>query len=362
MTKSCDVLVIGSGPSGLLASLIASKKRKVVLLEKPGRHFQLGKRILVSGNGRANFFNDALLEDPCSKDLLSYLEKECHFAYTKEKDLYYPFFNRSECLLTPLLAKLKEQKVEVLPLTLIGLLPKENQVLCLDEEGKKVLLSYQDLVLALGGKSYDREDYDDKLLAPLKVKSYPFSPCLCPVKVKEKIPSYLEKNRLKGILSLYLDENCLYKEEGEVLFKKDGLSGICVFNSTLVVNQLLREKKKGRITYHLDYLFHRDSLKQSDYFLSFPSYLQRFIQENHFSYGHELVFTFESLYPFKDSQISYGGILLEEIDEKTYQLRKHPHIYVLGEMLDINLPCGGYNIGTCFLEGYKVGTHLGGLL
>lgn len=60
--KNVDVLVIGSGPAGLLTSILAQEKRKVTLIEKPAKEFKLAKRILVSGNGRANFFNQNLLD------------------------------------------------------------------------------------------------------------------------------------------------------------------------------------------------------------------------------------------------------------------------------------------------------------
>ena len=61
VTMLSDFLIIGGGVSGLMAALLASKKRKVTILEKPNRNFQLAKRILVSGNGRANFYNADLL-------------------------------------------------------------------------------------------------------------------------------------------------------------------------------------------------------------------------------------------------------------------------------------------------------------
>ena len=65
------------------------------------------------------------------------------------------------------------------------------------------------------------------------------------------------------------------------------------------------------------------------------------------------------MYSFKESQASYGGILLDEVDMKTLSLIKHPHIYTLGEMLNVNLICGGYNMGISFIQGYRVGKHLG---
>ena len=103
--KNVDVLVIGSGPAGLLTSILAQEKRKVTLMEKPAKEFKLAKRILVSGNGRANFFNQDLLDGKIeieylpflmdeshiyAKDFLSYLEQE-GFSYVKDENVFILF-------------------------------------------------------------------------------------------------------------------------------------------------------------------------------------------------------------------------------------------------------------------------------
>ena len=67
----------------------------------------------------------------------------------------------------------------------------------------------------------------------------------------------------------------------------------------------------------------------------------------------DLSFQIQGLYPFKFSQVSKGGIDFSEINTKNMNLIKHKNIYTLGEMLDIPLPCGGYNIGLCIIEAYK---------
>jgi predicted flavoprotein YhiN len=70
------------------------------------------------------------------------------------------------------------------------------------------------------------------------------------------------------------------------------------------------------------------------------------------------LFHFDSLYPFKESQASYGGILLDEVDKERLCLKKYPYIYAIGEMLDVNLKCGGYNMGMSLVEGFEVGRRL----
>lgn len=370
--RSFDVIVVGAGPSGLISSLLIAKEKKVLLVEKGGHDFVLGKRILVSGNGRANFFNEDLLHEECyqnsllspvhdavfsssvnyAEGFLSYLSGELSFPYTKEGKLYYPYFNRSESLVNTLVQELKKSKnLTVLNSTLVKINP-ENSSIYLMKDGKKEEYHYNDLVLSLGGRSLDREDYDTSLLSMFS--SYPFYPCLCPVKVKEKIPNYLVKNRLRGILRLKSKDKVLYEEEGEILFKEDGISGICVFDSTVYLLNELRRDKNSVFIYEFDYLRDHNDANYSSY----PYFLRRYIEEHKEEKRGKFTFTFSSLYPFKQSQISYGGIRLSEVDLTTMQSRKFPHIYLAGEMLDQNFICGGYNMGLSFIEGYKIGRRL----
>ena len=370
--KSYDVIVIGSGPSGLISSLLISKKKKVLLVEKGGHDFVLGKRILVSGNGRANFFNEDLLHEEEYKDsllspvhdivfsekknyameFLSYLKDELSFPYAKEGKLYYPYFNRSESLQNTLVQQLKRSKNLTVLSACLKEIDEKNHTVVLLKNGKREEYHYKDLVLALGGRSLDREDYDSSLLSSFS--SYPFSPCLCPVRVKEKMPSYLVKNRLRGVLTLFSNGKRLYQEEGELLFKEDGISGICVFDSTVYLLNELRKNKKATFTYEFRYMDEKMDCSYSAY----PYFLRRYLEEHKDAKRGVFTFTFASLYFFKESQISYGGIRLSEIDMNTMEAKNHPHIYLAGEMLDQNFHCGGYNMGLAFVEGYKAGRRL----
>lgn len=365
-TKSSDVIIVGSGPTGLIAALVAAKKHKVLLLEKPSKNPQLGKRILVSGNGRANFFNASLLEGnipfsssflpnrkELSQEFLSYLKEEIGFTYiTDEEGRMYPYFRRSECLQYPLIEKIKHHpNITVAYQEAVKV--NQNTLLVKDEKGKETSLSFSFLVLALGGRSYDRKNYSSSLVNSLSLSSYPFQSALCPVRVKERIPSYLAKNRLKGDLRLYSQDQLLYEEkDGELLFKEDGISGICVFNSTI---PLLNEKRKNPTAgfhYSFDYGAKDASL------LTYPSFLRRYLQESHQEKGKPLSFTFLDTYGFEDSQISYGGVLLDNLNLEDFSLKKQRNIFLGGEMLDVNCPCGGYNMGLSFLEGYQIGKSL----
>ena len=66
-----------------------------------------------------------------------------------------------------------------------------------------------------------------------------------------------------------------------------------------------------------------------------------------------LNFKIKDLYDFKNSQVSKGGICIDEVSLNNFELIKNKNVVFLGETLDISLPCGGYNLGLAIIEGYK---------
>ena len=47
-----------------------------------------------------------------------------------------------------------------------------------------------------------------------------------------------------------------------------------------------------------------------------------------------------------------GGVALDEIDLNTFESKKYPHLYIIGEALDVDGDTGGYNIQFAFSSGY----------
>lgn len=377
-SASTDVLILGGGVSGSFLASLLSPKRKVLLVEKEEKEPRLLKRIKVSGNGRCNFFNEDLL-DPESrffgsdilhrffhpqgrnypKEVLDHLVGKLGIAYFQEGKLFYPFFNRSECVLEPLKKAFEDSKAAVLFGEALVIDRKEKTCLLKTEEGEKTI-SYKDIVIALGGESYDRKPFSGKLLSSFGVKRNSFFPCLCPIRVKERIPNYLSGNRLRGKLTLWRQDKEgrkeIASEEGEVLFKSDGLSGIALFNLTL---PLLadRRKKEGEYVFSLDYSWHDGFSGEAILSQSLPLFLRRYLDETGRKLFEPLVFSFRELYPFQSSQVSFGGLSLDAFDEN-FTLRDDDSFHAIGEILDVAFPCGGYNIGFALTSAYVLSQYL----
>ena len=65
----------------------------------------------------------------------------------------------------------------------------------------------------------------------------------------------------------------------------------------------------------------------------------------------------DSLYSLNESQVTRGGILIEELNNDL-SLKKDENIYFLGEMIDVDGKCGGYNIYFALASGYFVGSKI----
>lgn len=376
MSESFDVVIVGGGVGGTFLAGLLGRNRKVLLIESDTHPEPLARRISVSGNGRCNFFNEDLLCEESlpkflfpleasffhggrnyARETLSFLTDEMGIRFFKEGKLYYPYFNRAECVRNPMIRAVERENVQV----------RNGRVVSIDRKGKTIRFSdgnpslrYSTLVFAVGGRSYDRKDFSPSLFASLGIPYRPFSPSLCPLLIKERVPPYLVGQRLRGKVSLQLQDRLFGVEEGEILFRKDALSGIAVFQLSRVYNEAIAKGDKGIFSLVVDYSEHDGFSGLGSSPESLPSFLSRYLAESKTRPFEPLSFTISSLAPFESSQASYGGLRLDSF-EWDFSLRGDPSFFAIGECLDVNFPCGGYNIGTTMVEAYVVAQRLGGL-
>lgn len=61
---------------------------------------------------------------------------------------------------------------------------------------------------------------------------------------------------------------------------------------------------------------------------------------------------------FKNAQVTRGGVSLDEVNPENYESKKFKGLYIIGEALDIDGDCGGYNLHFAFGCGYRLGKIL----
>lgn len=374
------IAVVGGGPGGLTACYKIKEEHpdyQVVLFEKDE---MIGKRIKVSGNGRCNLLNININQNDYYNGekinyILSYFNKYQNkffselnlHLYHDEEGRMYPITNSSKTVINAFINALNRKGVVIkLNEKFISLNKNNDKYLLITSCDKYI---FDKVIFATGGASYlyKKEDYENIIKSlPYKINYEELSGVLCPIKVKEKINKACVGKRSKAKIYLYLNNDLIYEESGEILFKKDGISGIVIFN----ISRYIDYKKANLYSIKINFI---DGINknQIDNELSLyskkeviSSYVVDEIADLILSYYNNVyqglssfILHVDSLYSLNESQVTRGGILIEELNDDL-SLKKDENIYFLGEMIDVDGKCGGYNIYFALASGYFVGSKI----
>lgn len=377
------VAIIGGGPSGILSAIMLKKNNKefeVMIIEKEER---LGKKIYVSGNGRCNLFNNSQGEDLYnsyrnaemakkvfeSVDILktlNYLGLDIKF----EGKLGYPYTESAKTVMDVFMYHLKKENIAIYTKTEFNNYFFDGNKIVI--ETSKGMFKVDKLVIACGGKSSPVHGSNGSIYHILENHGYEITslyPGLLPIKVKENV-EYLKGNKVKCLVSLNKEGKTIYQEKGEVLFKEDGLSGIAIMNCSSII---ARNDVKGEYDISLDLFPHLSEDELAELWIkksengypyldgSILTPIARYIEAYTLTkgkknieetkrvakYAKNLVFSYDSLYSFKSSQVTVGGVNIKQIKDNFESLIEN-NVYILGETLDNDGLCGGFNLMWCF--------------
>lgn len=361
--KSKNVIIIGGGISGVFAAIRIKEKHpsyKVSIFEKNNK---LLKKIYATGNGRCNFANRGslknkynhenfvlpIVESFSSLEITQYFER-IGIKYKSVNDLLYPLSDTAETVALMLNKKVDELKIEVHL--------EESMV---DYSSTKLITNkgtypFDILIIASGGKASPQFGSDGSIFGILKKHGYSVvdpKPSLCPIKVKENV-NLVEGLRAKARLTLLIDGKTKQEEDGELLFKKDGLSGIAIFNLTHFINI---ENNHKRINVCVDFAPDQGKIEPNQYIQFIHPRLANYLSKNGLDI-HQTMFTFRGLYDFPNAQVSSGGLSIHEVNG-ILKSKKENNVSFVGEVLDVDAICGGFNIMWALASAEKVSNNLG---
>ena len=397
------VVVIGAGASGLTAA-IALKRRDidVTIIEKNN---QVGKKILVTGAGKCNYFNDDFRSCYFTSHYKEELEKiitEENVEDTKQflsslgivpkikNGYYYPNSLKAVSIQNSLLTEVKNLQIPILYNTTVVEIKKDEHFLLTTKEQ---VIEAEYVLVATGSKAYYDTEEPSTILRSLEDLGHTITP-IYPGLVQLKA----EGNYFKEWAGIRLDAKLTFKNEhtikevtGEIQLTDYGISGICtlILSNTLV--PLLKEKKQTITINFLDSL-HIHSIKEAQNYLedrnanladrTLDELLDTILDyklailflklskiplhtklkeikkekwETFLTYLVSFPITITSSKSYKNAQICLGGVSLGEVNTKTMESKKIKNLYVIGEALDVNGECGGYNLGFAWLSGLLAG-------
>ena len=367
------IIIVGGGASGIVAAINYKRNHKgddVLVIEQLAAPL---KKLLASGNGKCNLGNSnidfSLYNNPdFAKSVIEGYDYKGFFSSISIEtktvgDLAYPVSESAVSVKEAMLNAAKNLGISIKTEEKLIDYSVKNQIELTTNKGSYVA---DKLYFAGGLKSSPKLGSDGSVLDVLIRHNYKVKmpqPGLSPLFTKEKT-KIVDGIRVKACVSLYENNSLIHKENGEVLFKDHGLSGIVIFN---MMSLIARAPEKAH-TLSIDLLpdfsekyleNYRKNHKFSEFLLAFlnpkvSAYLQdRFKNEDAiFSALKALRFTFDKSYGFDFSQVSVGGIDVSEVDENL--MSKHEkNVYIIGELLNIDGPCGGYNLTWAFASAIK---------
>ena len=353
--------IIGGGASGAYLAIRIKELNPsfdVTIIEKNDK---LLKKVAATGNGRCNYANLGELENKYNNSFanqilnnLKPLELINNFdrygIHPKQIDeLVYPVSLSAQTVVLMLNKKLEQLKVNICLNETVLDYERVNDGYRIKSD--KQIHVFDKIVFASGGKAYSQLGTDGALFEILRQHQYqiePLSPSLCPIKVKENTKK-ISGQRVKCLVSLCNKEKLVYSEEGEVLFKDDGLSGIVVLNMSQKINTL-EDKKNVKIV--LDLVPTEEDINKETYVEYVNPKVANYLIDNNLDIN-KVEFTFKAFYDFNVAEVSHGGISLKEISSNL-ESKKEKGLYFIGEILDIDGMCGGFNLMFAFASAETV--------
>ena len=357
-----DLIVIGGGASGLTAAITAYRRNKNVLVLE--REQKLGAKILVTGNGKCNLSATDVCPNKYNRPdfVRDIIEKEDVGGFfrslgvmTKKADKrIYPYSESALTVVSKLRAALPENAIcfhEVKNITKKGDLLYANEYV-----GKNVALCTGSAATR-GKASYD-------LLSPFGHNVTPLRPALVPLLCDTEFIKGLSGLRAKARLRLLCDKKVVATEEGEILFKDGGVSGIAAM---CISSYIARHPDK----YALSVDFVSESKEEVAPFLvggkadgvlhkAVAQAVERYAERKGVPLLDALTdFRLNNVRcgPLSQAQVMCGGLKTEEFDHNL-QSKLAPGLYVGGEALDIDGECGGYNLHWAFASGMRIGRSI----
>jgi len=410
-----DVIVIGAGPTGLVAAgQAASLGKKVLLLEKmksPGR------KLLLTGKNRCNLTNTAPVQEALghfnqggrfltqlfyryfTDELRGFFAELGLPTVVQRGGRVFPESEKARDVLEILTSWIQNSGVELITGTavtdLISQRGKIHQVVTKNQ-------TYQApaVILATGGKAYPGTGSTGDGYAfarRLGHRIMPLRPALVPLLTAGDTAQNLQGLSLKNVsISVWVDEKKLTQMFGEMLFTHFGLSGPVILTLSRQIVNYIEEGHQVKIKIDLKPALDQAALDarllreiQSQGRKQFSSLLEELLpkklipvcteqtgiprdkklsqissaERKHLRswLKDDFQFMISGHKGFDQAIITAGGVDTSQVNPETMESKLIQGLYFAGEILDVDADTGGYNLQAAFSTGWAAGRAAGSI-
>ncbi|MGF2995010.1 NAD(P)/FAD-dependent oxidoreductase [Lactococcus lactis] len=415
MTKSAktfDVIVVGAGPSGMMAAISAAQNgAKVALIDK---NKKVGKKLLMTGGGRCNVTNARSIDEILTNvpgngrflhsafsqfsnlDIIEFFESNGVKLKEEDHGRMFPITDKSKTIVDALFNKILSLHVSYFPSQAVDKLLIENGAVIGLETDSESFLS-PTIILSTGGRAYPSTGSTGDGYRLARSAGHSISQLYATESALISDEPFILDKSLQGIslreikLSVLNSKGkAIISHQHDLLFTHFGISGPAALRCSSFINQLLAkgekmvtvsldqfpEKKLGSLKNELTSLSKTDkSIKNAfsgltqERMLLFilekasidPSLSAKTLSEQQIDKIASLFknwqITISKTLPIEKSFVTGGGVSLKEINPKSMESKQTQGLFMTGELLDINGYTGGYNITCAFVTGFVAGKH-----
>ncbi len=399
-----DVIVIGAGASGMMSAIAsASQGKSVLVLEKLSK---IGTKLKATGGGRCNLTNTLPNDDFMSrfgkdgrfmtpalnlfnyKKLIEFLDSIGVPTHAPDGYHIFPTTHNSSTVIDAMSEEMSRLGVEVLCSQKVeSLLHHESQVLGVKTKDSSFYA--QNIIIASGGLGYPNlgaEGDGYSIVQDVGHKVTNLYPAMMPLKSKEEWVGNCRADTIAKVeMRVGIKKYKKLSAIGDLIFTKNGIRGPVVLDFSREITPLLDKFEEVPIVMNLTKGLNEEQIRQHFKKTSSNNTLQLLETLLPKELSLELCklsqidphiklsiqkgidrdrlinslawtpLTINGHDGFKMAMITRGGVSLKEIDPNTMESRIIKGLYIVGELVDIDGPCGGFNLQWAFASGYLAG-------
>jgi predicted Rossmann fold flavoprotein len=411
-----DVIVVGGGPSGLMAAIAAGEQGAKVLLVDKGD--KLGRKLAISGGGRCNVTNRLPVDELVkhipgngrflysafsvfnNEDIIHFFERLGIRLKEEDHGRMFPMTDNAQSVVDALVNELKKRNVHIRVNTPVADVEYEN--------GKTVgitlktgeFIAAKSVVVAVGGKSVPQTGSTGDGYAWAEKAGHTITelfPTEVPITSEER---FIKERTLQG-LSLRNVALSVLNQKGkaiithrmDMIFTHFGISGPAALRCSQFVVKELKKSKTNTVTMSIDAMPDKNAeeifqeivkLLKAEPKKAVKNVLKGLLPERYLLFllekndidpqttastlSHEKLRAFvrdckqfqfyvHGTLPLEKAFVTGGGVSVKEIHPKEMSSKLMKGLYFCGEILDIHGYTGGYNITAALVTGRLAGLN-----